>query len=222
MKGASGKKADTLRVKEIYPAIMGESSWAGLPGVIVRLAGCNLRCSYCDTTYAYYGGRSMAVDRVVTSVMKHGLRRVLVTGGEPLLEPAAVDLMEALIKRRLAVELETNGSISLEPVPRAVHVVMDFKSPGSGCVDQNRWENLLYLKPTDEIKFVLTGLKDYLWAKDMIKRLDLDRRFQLILSPAFSALNPAILARWMLRDRLNARLGLQIHKYIYGAKARRV
>jgi 7-carboxy-7-deazaguanine synthase len=221
MKGTSAKNAATIRVKEIYPAVMGESSWAGLPGVIVRLAGCNLRCSYCDTAYAYRGGKKMTVVRAEMAALKYGIPRVLLTGGEPLLQPAAADLMCALLKDGIAVELETNGSLSLETVPRDVHVVIDFKTPGSGCVKMNDWGNMRFLKPTDEIKFVLTGPGDYRFARQMIKILELDR-FPLILSPAFSRLDPARLARWILRDRLNARLGLQIHKYIYGADAVRV
>jgi 7-carboxy-7-deazaguanine synthase len=214
--------AQTLKIKETYPAILGESSRAGYPCVIVRLAGCNLRCSYCDTTYAYTGGRTRKTEDIIRSVKRLKIKTVLVTGGEPLIQPAALRLVSALARAGFQPVLETNGSMDIAGVPKRVNIVMDLKTPGSGFSDRNRLENLGHLKPDDEIKFVLTDQKDYLWAKKMIADRDLLARFQVILSPAHDTLPPDLLARWMLKDRLQARLGLQVHKYIFGPEARRV
>jgi 7-carboxy-7-deazaguanine synthase len=211
-----------LKVREIYKAILGESSWAGHPCVIVRLTGCNLRCSYCDTTYAYTGGRKRKTEDIIRSVKRHKIERVLVTGGEPLIQPAAPRLLSALARAGFKPVLETNGSMDIAGVINKAHIVMDLKTPGSGFSDQNRLENLGLLKPTDEVKFVLTDEKDYLWARRMIADRGLPSRFNVILSPAHDMLAPELLAKWILRDRLNARLGLQIHKYIFGSKAKRV
>jgi 7-carboxy-7-deazaguanine synthase len=212
----------TLLVTEIYPAILGESAWAGWPGVIVRLTGCNLRCSYCDTTYAYAGGKTLDLAAIIAKIKNLDLPRVLVTGGEPLMQPDAADLMRALIDRGLAVMLETNGALDLAPVPAPVHVVMDLKTPGSGEHRSMNDDNLKLLKKTDEIKVVLTNRRDYLWARKIVNDHRLDKKLQIIFSPAFGRLDPADLARWILKDRLHVRLGLQIHKYIFGPDAKRV
>jgi 7-carboxy-7-deazaguanine synthase len=212
--------AGRLRLVETYPAILGESEWAGLPGLIVRLAGCNLRCSYCDSPFAQTGGRAVDPKKIIERARRAGLKRVLVTGGEPLLQAATPALLAALARAGFAVMLETNGSLDLTPVPDPVHIVMDLKTPGSGCEAANLLANLNRLKPDDEIKIVITGRPDYLWARRAIADHQL-QRFPLTLSPATGRCDPAELARWMLADRLPARLGLQLHKYIFGEDRRR-
>jgi len=195
---------------------------AGLPCVIVRLSGCDLSCSYCDTGYAKDEGEDMTVRSVVDTVGKTGIRRALVTGGEPLQQEGSVTLMNALLNAGFEVVLETNGAVDISVVPHNVHIVMDLKTPGSGCDTRNLLENLDLLKESDEIKIVLTGREDYLWAREMIEEHDLTGRFAVTLSPVHGELDPARLAAWILEDRLEAALGIQLHKYIFGADKRRV
>jgi 7-carboxy-7-deazaguanine synthase len=222
MKSSPALSANQLRVKEIYPAILGESSWAGYPAVIVRLSGCNLRCSYCDTRYAYRGGEIMTPAQAAKAAHKYRLDKILLTGGEPLIQPGAIKLLNILERYGCDIVLETNGAVDISSVPAFVHVVMDLKAPGSGCSDLNLLSNLAHLKPSDEIKIVLTDGYDYSWARRMMAAHGLAERFPVTLSPVYGLLDPKLLARWMLRDRLSARLGLQIHKYIFGGKARRI
>jgi 7-carboxy-7-deazaguanine synthase len=210
------------RVREIYPAIFGEAAWTGLPGVIVRLTGCNLRCAYCDTTHAYTGGRRLSFSEVRRRVMAFRLDSVLITGGEPLSQPETIPLIEHLLRAGLDIMLETNGALDISPVPVEVHIVMDLKTPGSGQHEAMDYDNLRRLKPGDEIKFVLTDRRDYLWAKRTIEARGIERERPVIFSPAYGLLDPALLARWLIRDRLPVRLGLQIHKYIFGPEARKV
>lgn len=205
-------------VAEIYSAVFGEADWAGWPGLIVRLTGCNLRCAWCDTTFAFEGGKKMTVDAVVEAAKKARRPRVLVTGGEPLLQPAAPALLDALVKAGFAVMLETNGSVDIAGVPRKVHVVMDLKAPASGSVEYNRFANLDRLKPSDEIKIVIASRTDYVWARKQCREQKLCERFTVSLSPAAGLVNPADLAGWLLKDRLDARLGLQLHKVVFGNK----
>lgn len=209
-----------ILITEIYPAVMGESEWAGLPGLIIRLTGCNLRCSWCDSAFAFAGGRGRTVDNVVAAAKKARLPRVLVTGGEPMLQPAAPALLAGLVKAGLAVMIETNGSVDIAAVPPGVHIVMDLKAPLSGSCEQNRLENLALLKASDEIKIVIAGREDYLWARKTIRAHCLDERFKVSLSPAAGLVNPADLAGWMLADRIDARLGLQLHKVLFGDRRR--
>ncbi len=212
----------SVKVCEIYPAILGESALAGRPCTIVRLSGCNLRCVYCDTEHAWRGGAETAIKRVLDTVKRRGHELVLVTGGEPLLQPAAPKLMAELIDAGHRVVLETNGSIDVSPVPAQVHVVMDVKTPGSGAHDANLWSNLEKLKAADELKIVLTGREDYEWAGGVLEERGLPGRFDVALSAAHGKLSPSELARWILDDRLPVRLGVQIHKCIFGPDARQV
>jgi 7-carboxy-7-deazaguanine synthase len=211
----------TLKVIEIYPAIMGESTLAGVPCTIVRLSGCNLRCSYCDTQYAYSGGRNMSISEILKSVKKLGQKTVLLTGGEPLLQKESLTLLNTLNKNNLKTVIETNGSVDIKDVPDSATIIMDLKSPGSGCMSENKMENLENLKPDDEIKMVLLNRKDYLWARKTIAQYDL-HRFKTILSPGFGMLDPEDLTAWMIKDKVGARLGLQLHKYIFSPDKRRV
>lgn len=211
-----------LRVSEIFSSIQGESHWAGYPCTFVRLTGCNLDCSYCDTRYAREGGVPMTLSEIVAAVEREGLATAEVTGGEPLHQPGTPELLQALLATGRRVLLETNGSLPLEPVPDGVCVVMDLKAPGSGMAAFNRWENLAELAPTDEIKVVCRDRRDYEWARGALRDRALLGRVRASLSPVWGELDPAELARWMLEDRLDARLQLQLHRILWPAADRGV
>jgi 7-carboxy-7-deazaguanine synthase len=209
-------------VAEVFASIQGESTYAGLPCVFVRTAACNLRCSYCDTQYAYDHGELWPQERILAEVNAFGLDLVEVTGGEPLLQPAVLPLLSALCDAGLCVLLETNGSQDIAPVdPRVVRIV-DLKTPGSGEAATNRMSNLAALTARDQLKFVLTSHDDYVWARQLVRAHRLSDRCALLFSPAFGAMAPAELARWILADRLRVRLHLQQHKFIWDPAARGV
>lgn len=203
-----------MKVCEIFSSIQGESSLAGIPMIFVRLTGCNLRCAYCDTKYAYYEGEELSIDEILKKVRSFPFKYVEITGGEPLLQDEVHELMNELVKTH-RVLIETNGSISIEKVNPEVKVIMDIKTPGSGMSERNYIENLRFLKETDEVKFVLTSRTDYEWAKDFIKKHEI-KTSEILFSPAYGILNPAELAKWIINDALPVRLNLQIHKYIFG------
>jgi 7-carboxy-7-deazaguanine synthase len=205
----------SLQVKEIFRTLQGEGRFAGYPCTLVRLAGCNLRCAWCDTTSAYTGGRAYRLPRLLEKISALREELVLVTGGEPLHQTETPALLQALLDRGHRVILETNGAIDLRAVPERVVKVVDLKGPSSGEMRRNRWSNLDLLRPGDELKFVLADEKDYRWAREQIKKRRLDRLAPVNLSPVFGRLDPARLAAWMLRDRLPARLNLQLHKTIW-------
>jgi 7-carboxy-7-deazaguanine synthase len=211
-----------LRVTEIFASIQGESSYVGLPFAFVRLTGCNLRCRYCDTTYAYDGGEEFSIEDIVSRVEVFGIPRVTVTGGEPLLQAGARDLVTAFLDREFTVLVETNGTVPLSPLdPRAVKV-MDVKCPGSGEDRKILWENFSALSPRDEVKFVIASEEDYLYAKEIISKYCAKARFTVLLSPAFGLMAPDKLAGWMVGDGLSARFQLQLHKLVWGPDARGV
>ena len=212
----------TLQVSEIFSSIQGESHWAGYPCTFVRLAGCNLDCAYCDTRYAREGGAPVALDEVLRAVAREGLGTVEVTGGEPLVQPGTPALLEALVEESRRVLLETNGSLPLDPVPPGVHVIMDLKAPGSGMADRNRWENLSALRPTDEVKIVCRDRADYEWSVGVIRAHGLVGRVKVNLSPVWGRLDPALLARWILDDRLDVRLQVQLHRVLWPDRDRGV
>ena len=211
-----------MKVNEFFHSIQGESTRAGLPCTFVRLAECNLRCVYCDTAYAFHDGREMSEEAVMGEVRAAGCRFVTVTGGEPLLQDSVHLLIGKLLDEGFDVQIETSGAIDITPVDRRARVILDVKTPGSGMGERMDWENVTRLRTGDEVKFVLTGRDDYLWARDTIRRLRFPAGVPLLLSPAHGVLDPADLAEWMKEDHLDARLHLQIHKYIWGADRRGV
>jgi 7-carboxy-7-deazaguanine synthase len=211
-----------LRVNEIFHSIQGESTHAGRPCVFVRLTGCNLRCAWCDTAYAFHEGGSMTVEEVVKRVEAFGCRMVEVTGGEPLLQPEAIDLMRALLARRYDVLLETGGSLPIEDVPEGVCRIVDVKCPGSGESERNRWENLNALRPGDELKFVIADRADYEWASGVLRSYALNEKSPVLFSAVHDRLSAGELARWVLDDGLPVRLQIQMHKILWPASVRGV
>lgn len=204
-----------LRVNEIFHSIQGESTHAGRPCVFVRLTGCNLRCVWCDTAYAFHDGSALAVDEIVARVAAYGCPLVELTGGEPLLQPEAFDLMRVLVGRGFEVLLETGGSLPIDEVPQGVLRIVDVKCPGSGECGRNRWENLDVLRSGDEVKFVIAGREDYDWAAEVVRSRRLASRAPVLFSPVEHAMPPADLARWVLDDRLPVRVQLQMHKLLW-------
>ena len=202
-------------VNEIFSSIQGESGFVGYPFLFIRLTGCNLRCSYCDTTYAYDKGRSMSVDQVVRRIMKQPIRRVLITGGEPLLQEETPVLADRLLQMGCTVLIETNGSLDIGCLHESVHRIMDLKCPSSGVEESNRWENLSLLSTLDEVKFVVADRVDYTWARNILFSQQLTERCPVLFSPVTESLPPAQLASWILEDALPVRLNLQIHKSIW-------
>jgi 7-carboxy-7-deazaguanine synthase len=212
-----------LTVFEIYASIQGESTHAGRPCVFVRLAGCDLRCQWCDTPYAFTGGRKMTVDEVVAAVEAFHLGLVEITGGEPMLQAEAPALMERLIARGYGVLLETGGHIPLDDVPDDAIVIVDVKCPGSGEAPHMHWPNLDHLSRHDEVKFVIKDRADFDYACDVVRKYDLASRTAAILfSPVHDVLAPRDLAAWILEARVPARLQLQAHKYIWDKDSRGV
>jgi 7-carboxy-7-deazaguanine synthase len=211
-----------LRVTEIYPSIQGESTHAGKPCVFVRLTGCNLRCTWCDSTFTFTGGEWRELDRVVAEAHALGIHTVEITGGEPLLQPAAIPLMAELLALGHEVLLETSGSLSIAAVPEAVHVILDLKPPDSGEVERNLWENLDLLKPHHEVKFVIASRRDYEWSREVVRTHALADRCTVLFSPAWGKVRLADVASWILEDRLPVRFQVQLHKVVWDPEARGV
>lgn len=211
-----------MRVTEIFHSIQGESSYAGQPCVFVRLTGCPLRCTWCDTDYAFYGGHDCSIDEVLAKVQTYGCRLVEVTGGEPLAQTESLPLMARLCDADYTVLLETSGSIEIAPVDPRVHIILDVKCPGSGMTERMHWPNLAGLTAKDEAKFVLADRADYDWAKEILARHHLADRCSVLFSPVFGSLDLRQLAEWILTDRLPVRFQLQMHKYIWAPDMRGV
>lgn len=204
-----------LRITEIFVSIQGESTWVGLPTVFVRLTGCPLRCSWCDTAYAFTGGENRSLDEVLAEVARHGLKHVCVTGGEPLSQKGCLPLLSALCDAGYAVSLETSGALDIGAVDPRVSRIMDLKAPGSGEVERNLYDNIAHLKADDEVKIVLANADDYAWAKQQLATHRLAERCTVLLSPVAGELDPAQLAEWIVRDRLPVRFQLQLHKILW-------
>jgi len=209
-------------VHEIFHSIQGESTRAGLPCIFVRLTGCPLRCTYCDTPQAFHEGTAMTTEQVEAEVARHPSRFVTVTGGEPLAQEEVHGLMSRLADAGYDVQLETSGAIDISPVDRRVRIILDVKTPGSGMSERMNWDNLARLRPGDEMKFVLTDEQDYAWALGVLARRPPAPGVAVLLSPAHGVVDPRDLAVWMTRDGVAARLQLQIHKYIWGSDCRGV
>jgi 7-carboxy-7-deazaguanine synthase len=212
--------ADTLVINEIFYSIQGESSYAGLPCVFVRLTACNLRCSWCDTTYSFHEGRPMSVEAVVAKVLGYNCPLVEITGGEPLLQENVFSLMKRLCDLGKTVLLETSGSVDVSPVDPRVFKIMDLKCPGSGESDKNLYENLRHLSSKDELKFVIADRADYEWAKAKLGELAIPGT--VLFAPVWEKLPLKTLAEWILADKLPVRMQTQWHKHIWGADARGV
>lgn len=211
-----------LKVNEIFYSIQGESSYAGLPCVFIRLTYCNLRCTYCDTEYAFYEGKEMSIDEIITDVKKFNCNLVEVTGGEPLMQKESFELLKRLCDQSLDVLLETSGSISIEEVDKRVKIIMDLKTPSSGMMEKNLLTNFNFLKSSDEIKFVIADRDDYDWSKQIIQKFNLAERCSILMGCVFDKLQPVELANWILHDKLKVRFQIQLHKYIWGSTARGV
>ena len=211
-----------MRVTEIFHSIQGESSFAGRPCVFIRLTGCPLRCAWCDTEYAFYGGNEQSMQDVLGKVESYGCRLVEITGGEPLAQSDAFPLITKLCERGYDVLIETSGAIDTAAVDTRAHVILDVKCPGSGMSDRMHWPNLDRLTMKDEAKFVLADRADYEWARQVLERHELATRCTVLMSPVFGSLDPRQLAEWVLADRLPVRLQLQLHKLIWAPDMRGV
>lgn len=214
-------EVNTLRVSEIYATILGESTFAGWPGVILRLTGCPLRCVWCDSTHAYEGGEALSLAEIVDRVAGFDLPLVLVTGGEPLAQVGARFLISMLLSRGFRVLIETGGGVSIEGVDPRACIILDIKCPGSGMSERQVWENLNWLKPNDEVKFVIASRADYEWARGVLKRTELTGRQVVHFAPveseeAAGGITKRELAEWIVADRLPVRLNLQQHVWIWG------
>jgi len=202
-----------IKISEIFYSILGESTYQGLPCVFIRLAGCNLRCSYCDTSYAWEGGKDYSIEKILSIISKYSTKNIEITGGEPLLQKNTNKLIRELIKKKYQVLVETNGSVDIGKLPAKVIIIMDVKCPSSKMQDKMAWRNIGKLKVKDEIKFVLQNYKDYLWVQEVIKEYRLSKK-KILLSPVFGKVSAKTLSKWILKDGLNTRVHLQLHKII--------
>ncbi len=212
----------TLTVNEIFHSIQGESIYAGLPCVFVRLTYCNLRCSYCDTEYAFYEGKDMTIDEILDAVAGYQCKLVEVTGGEPLVQDGVYELMIRLCDEGYEVLLETGGSLDISRVDSRARRIVDLKCPSRKMMSKNYWTNIDHLTPNDQVKFVIGTREDYEWSKEIINEYSLDKRCPVLMSVVFGELEPVQLADWILQDKLNVRFQLQMHKYIWTPEMRGV
>jgi 7-carboxy-7-deazaguanine synthase len=213
---------ETLVVNEIFFSLQGESTYAGLPCAFVRLTSCNLRCSYCDTEYAFHEGEPREVEDIVDEVLSFPTELVEITGGEPLLQPAVHSLIQTLLGQKKTVLIETGGAVNVQPVDKRAILIYDIKCPDSGMADKNLWANLDHLKSRDEIKFVISSRRDYEWSKLKMSEFGLADRHTVLFSPVWERVAPEDLAGWILADGLDVRMQLQLHKILWGADTRGV
>lgn len=211
-----------LKINEIFHSIQGESSRAGEPTVFVRLTGCNLRCYYCDTEYAFEEGRGLSIDAVIEEVSHYKCRLVEITGGEPLMQGESIELMDRLCNEGYEVMLETGGSLPIDKVNKKVKIVIDMKCPSSGMCKKNYYRNLSLLKPIDEVKFVIGSRDDFDWSLGIVNEYDLLKKSIVLFSPVFNKLEPSELAKWVLETKMNIRFQIQMHKYIWDPNLRGV
>jgi 7-carboxy-7-deazaguanine synthase len=214
------KKEPLLRVNEIFKSIQGESTYAGIPCVFIRLTGCNLRCSYCDTAYAYDEGLVISLSEIIERVKRYECRNVCITGGEPLLQENINKLINLLKKNHFNVYIETNGSQNIDILPKGIVRIVDIKCPGSGMEQEMDWKNIKRLTCNDEIKFIISSKRDYEWAKEITKKYKIVDRTTVLFGLAHGKLKPKTLAGWILKDGLDVRLQLQLHKIVWPDKTR--
>lgn len=212
--------SETLQITEIFHSIQGESTRVGQPCVFIRLTGCPLRCTWCDTDYAFHGGETMSLETILERVQSYGCPLVEVTGGEPLHQPNALVLLKKLCDAGFQVMIETSGAFDISAIDPRVSIIMDVKCPGSDMTDRMRWANMEHLSQKDEVKFVLKDRADYEWGKDMLKQYRLGERCAVLFSPVFGSLELQSLAAWVLKDRLPVRVQMQLHKLIWGPEIR--
>lgn len=212
----SSSAGTSLRISEIFYSLQGETTRVGIPTTFIRLTGCPLRCTYCDTTYAFSGGSNMTLDEIVQAVKAHPTRHICVTGGEPLAQKNCGLLLRTLCDMGYSVSLETSGALDVSAVDARVAKVLDIKTPASGEMPKNLWGNLTHLNAQDEIKFVLCDEADYLWAKQVLQEHRLTEKCVVLFSPAQGQLEARELAEWILRDGLQVRLQVQLHKLLWG------
>ncbi|MDB6148122.1 MAG: 7-carboxy-7-deazaguanine synthase [Spartobacteria bacterium] len=220
---AMPERSATLTINEIYHSIQGESTWAGRPCVFVRLTFCDLRCTYCDTEYAFYEGKKQTLPEILEAVKVLCCPLVEITGGEPLLQKNVIPLMSMLCDAGHVVLLETSGAHDISKVDQRVHRIMDLKTPGSGEVERNLWSNIEFLGPRDEVKFVIGSREDYEWSREKVTRFNLATRCHAVLfSPIFGRIDPREIVEWILADNLDVRFQLQMHKFIWSPTQRSV
>jgi 7-carboxy-7-deazaguanine synthase len=205
-----------MQITEIFKSIQGESSYAGLPCSFIRTTGCNLRCVWCDTEYAFYGGKSMSVQEILQAIEPHQCNLVEITGGEPLMQEDVSALCEELLRRNHKVLIETSGALDISVLPSDVVKIVDVKCPDSGMMDRMDWANLERLSPEDEIKFVINSRTDYEWAMQVLEKHQLAGKNKVLFSPVYREMKPELLAEWILRDRLPVRFQIQLHKALWG------
>jgi len=205
-----------LRITEIFYSLQGETKTVGVPTVFVRLTGCPLRCHYCDTDYAFSGGEMNEMESILQKIKTYRTRYVTVTGGEPLAQPACLDLLTELCDQQYKVSLETSGALPVESVDPRVTKILDFKTPGSGEVSRNDYSNVESLNSYDQVKIVICDRADYDWAKELIEKYQLDARCDVLFSPSYQQMKESLLADWILQDQLPVRFQIQMHKYIWG------
>jgi 7-carboxy-7-deazaguanine synthase len=212
----------TLKVNEIFYSIQGESSMMGFPCVFVRLTYCNLRCAYCDTEYAFYEGKDMTIDEILSEIKKFNCKFVEITGGEPLVQENVHSLIKRLCDSGYQVMIETGGSLLVKDIDKRVKIIMDLKTPSSKMMNKNLYENIEFLKPGDELKFVIGNREDYVWSKEIMEKYNLDEKFTVLMSPVFNEVENIDLVNWILEDKLNVRFQVQLHKYIWHPETRGV
>ena len=212
---AAAAAADRLKITEIFLSLQGEARDAGWPTVFVRLTGCPLRCQYCDTAYAFFGGEWRDIDAILAEVASHGVRHVCVTGGEPLAQKRCLDLLRRLCDAGHVVSLETSGALDIADVDPRVSRVLDIKTPGSAEVERNRWDNLPLLTAHDQIKFVICSRDDYDWARGIVAEHRLSERCDVLFSPSKSEISARDLADWIVQDRLPVKFQMQLHKLLW-------
>ena len=212
----------SLKINEIYYSVQGESTHAGRPCIFIRLTYCNLRCSYCDTEYAFYDGKDMEITDIMSEIKRWDCNLVEVTGGEPLFQDECIDLLNELVNSNYEVMLETGGSLSISDVPKKVVKIVDFKCPSSGMVKKNLWSIVDDLQAHDEVKFVIGNREDFDWAKDRITEYSLDKICTLLFSPTFGEIDPQQIVEWILADNLPVRMQMQMHKMIWSPEEKGV